>query len=263
MTGKLKDQVALVTGSSRGLGRAMAVELARQGARVIINYRRRQTEAEVTLAQVREAGSDGMLYQADITDHTQVQRMFQELFKRFRRLDVLVNNAGITRDAYFLMMSDEGWQDVLKVHLNGVFYCAKAAARLMVRQRSGVIVNIGSGAGLVAMPGQINYSAAKAGLLGFNRSLASEVSPKGVRVVLVAPGFIKTDMAEGLPKAFIEETLRVTPLGRWGTPQEVATLVGFLASAEGAGLNGQTIVIDGGRGAVESEFGFFLGVGHL
>jgi 3-oxoacyl-[acyl-carrier protein] reductase len=263
MTGTLADQVALVTGSSRGLGRAMAVELARRGARLIVNYRRREQEAEATLTQVREAGSDGILYQTDITDNKQVQRMFQDVFKHFGRLDILINNAGITRDAYFLMMSNDNWQEVLNVHLTGVFYCAKAAARLMVGQRRGVIVNIGSGAGLVAMPGQINYSAAKAGLLGFNRSLARELAPKGVRVMLVAPGFIRTDMAEGLPKAFIEETLRLTPLGRWGTPQEVAALVGFLTTAEGAGFNGQTIVIDGGRGTVESEFGFFLGEGHL
>ena len=255
MTSALIDQVAVVTGGSRGLGRAMVLELGRRGAHVVVNYRRNEKEGHHTLEQLQAAGGQGSLYQADVTDPKQVQQMFQYLFKQHRRLDILINNAGITRDAYFLMMSANDWRDVLDVDLNGVFHCSKAAVRIMAGQRRGVIINIGSGAGLVAMPGQINYSAAKAGLLGFSRSLAREVAGKGVRVMNIAPGFFKTEMAETLSKDFIAETYRLTPLGRWGTAEELAALVGFLASDDARCFSGQTITIDGGRGAIDAEFG--------
>ncbi len=255
MTSALIDQVAVVTGGSRGLGRAMVLELGRRGAHVVVNYRRNEKEGHHTLEQLQAAGGQGSLYQADVTDPKQVQQMFQEVFKQHRRLDILINNAGITRDAYFLMMSANDWRDVLDVDLNGVFHCSKAAVRIMAGQRRGVIINISSGAGLVAMPGQINYSAAKAGLLGFSRSLAREVAGKGVRVMNIAPGFFKTEMAETLSKDFIAETYRLTPLGRWGTAEELAALVGFLASDDARCFSGQTITIDGGRGAIDAEFG--------
>ncbi len=255
MTSSLIDQVAVVTGGSRGLGRAMALELGRRGAHVAINFRRNEKEGRHTLEQLQAAGGKGSLHQADVTDPKQVQQMFQEVFKHHRRLDILINNAGITRDAYFLMMSVNDWRDVLDVDLNGVFHCSKAAVRIMAGQRRGVIINIGSGAGLVAQPGQINYSAAKSGLLGFSRSLAREVAAKGVRILHVAPGFFKTEMAETLSKDFIAETYRLTPLGRWGTAEELAALVAFLASDDARCFSGQTITIDGGRGAVEAEFG--------
>ncbi len=255
MTSALIDQVAVVTGGSRGLGRAMVLELGRRGAHVVVNYRRNEKEGHHTLEQLQAAGGQGSLYQADVTDPKQVQQMFQEVFKQHRRLDILINNAGITRDAYLLMMSANDWRDVLDVDLNGVFHCSKAAVRIMAGQRRGVIINISSGAGLVAMPGQINYSAAKAGLLGFSRSLAREVAGKGVRVMNIAPGFFKTEMAETLSKDFIAETYRLTPLGRWGTAEELAALVGFLASDDARCFSGQTITIDGGRGAIDAEFG--------
>lgn len=251
----LTDRVAVVTGSSRGLGRAIAFELARRGAHVVINYRRNDAEGRSTLDQIEAAGGMGSLWQADVTDADQVQRMFMGLFKKFRRLDILINNAGITRDGYLLMLKSEDWNEVVDVNLTGVFHCSKAAVRYMAGQRRGVIINIGSGAGLVAMPGQVNYSSAKAGLLGFSRSLAREVAPKGIRVMHVAPGFFKSDMSESLMKEFIEETYRLTPLGRWGLPEELATLVRFLCSDDASFYSGQTITIDGGRGAVESEFG--------
>lgn len=255
MMSALDDRIAVVTGGSRGLGRAMALELGRRGARVVINFRRNEKEARNTLDQLQAAGGQGSLYQADVTDSRQVQQMFQDVFKQHRRLDILINNAGITRDAYFLMMSANDWREVLDVDLNGVFHCSKAAVRIMAGQRRGVIINIGSGAGLVAQPGQINYSAAKSGLLGFSRSLAREVAAKGVRILHVAPGFFKTEMAETLSKDFIAATYRLTPLGRWGTAEELAALVGFLASDDARCFSGQTITIDGGRGAVEAEFG--------
>ncbi|HRE55321.1 MAG TPA: 3-oxoacyl-ACP reductase family protein [Candidatus Competibacter sp.] len=255
MMAALDGQVAVVTGGSRGLGRATALELARRGARVAINFRRNEKEARHTLEQLRAAGGQGFLYQADVTDPKQVEGMFQDIFKQHRRLDILINNAGITRDAYFLMMNADDWREVLDVDLNGIFHCSKAAVRIMAGQRRGVVINIGSGAGLVAMPGQINYSAAKSGLLGFSRSLAREVAAKNVRIMHVAPGFFKTEMAETLSKDFIAETCRLTPLGRWGLAEELAALVGFLAGDEARCFSGQTITIDGGRGAVESEFG--------
>ncbi len=153
------------------------------------------------------------------------------------------------------MMGTDAWNEVLNVNLNGVFQCSKAAVKLMAAQGQGVIINIGSGAGLVAMPGQVNYSAAKAGLLGFSRSLARGMAPKGVRVMLVAPGFFKSEMSETLTKEFIEETFRLTPLGRWGLPEELASLVAFLASDEARCFTGHVVTIDGGRGGIETEFG--------
>ncbi|MBK7984820.1 MAG: 3-oxoacyl-ACP reductase FabG [Candidatus Competibacteraceae bacterium] len=249
----LDRRIAVVTGGSRGLGRAVVLELARRGAYVVINYRRREQEARDTLEQLRSDGGEGSVYQADVTDPRQVQRMFQEVFGRHRRLDILVNNAGILRDAYFLLMSASDWWEVLDVDLNGVFHCSKAAVRIMAGHRSGVIINIGSG--LVAQLGQVNHNAAKQGLVGFSRALAREVGPKGIRVMHVAPGFFKTEMSEALNKSMIDATFQLTPLERWGEPRELAALVGFLASDDARCFSGQTIAIDGGRGAVEAEYG--------
>ena len=255
MTSSLSECVALVTGASRGLGRAIALELARRGAAVVVNYKRKEELAQGVCAEIEALGAQAVPMQADVTDPAQVQKLVQETFKRFRRLDVLVNNAGITRDNYFLMMSTQDWDEVLGMDLDTAYHVTKAAARVMAAQRKGVVINIGSGAGLVAMPGQVNYSAAKAGLLGFSRSVARELIPKGVRVMNVAPGFFKSDMSETLTRDFINETLQVTPLGRWGLAEELAVLVAFLASDAATAFNGHTLVIDGGRGAVEQEFG--------
>ncbi len=251
----LSGKVAVVTGASRGLGRAMAVELARHGAFTIINYVREESGAQQTLEDVRAAGGDGAIAMADVRKQEEVQAMFQQIFKTHKKVDILINNAGITRDEYFLMMRPQSWQDTIDVHLNGVFYCSKAVVRNMCAARKGVIMNIGSGSALVAMPGQVNYSASKAGLLGFSRSLAREVADKGVRVMHVAPGFFESDMTVTLDPKFIRETCEVTPLGRWGTGAELAEMVVFLASDDAAFFTGHSMVVDGGRGAVESEFG--------
>jgi len=256
MTYLLTDRVAIVTGASRGLGRAMAIELARLGAIVVVNYKRKVELAEAVCAEITANGGRAVAVQADVTDPLQVQTLVNDTFKRYRRLDILINNAGSTRDNYFLMMSGKDWDEVLDVNLNAIFHGTKAASRIMGGQRRGVIINVGSGAALVSMPGQVNYSAAKAGLLGFTRSVARELVSKGVRVLNVAPGFFKSDMSETLSRDFIQETLQVTPLGRWGLAEELASLTGFLVSDAAAGYTGHTIVIDGGRGAVESEFGF-------
>jgi 3-oxoacyl-[acyl-carrier protein] reductase len=254
----LEQRVAVVTGASRGLGRAIAVELGGRGASLVINYRmdRNAGEAEKTLELVQAAGGRGQIIQADVTKPDQVQAMFQAVFAAHKRVDILVNNAGITRDGYFLMMPPQSWSDLIDIHLNAVFSCTKAVIRSMCASRHGVILNIGSGSALVAMPGQVNYSASKAGLLGFSRSLAREVADKNVRVLHVAPGFFKTDMTVALDPAFVAETYRATPLGRWGTPEELAAVVGFLASDDASYITGQSILVDGGRGAVESDFGF-------
>jgi 3-oxoacyl-[acyl-carrier protein] reductase len=251
----LIGQVAVVTGASRGLGRAVAVHLAAQGAFVAVNYLRNAKEATKTLQLIESAGGRGAVYAADIRKPEQVQAMFQRIYSEHRHVDILVNNAGITRDEYFVMMRPQSWQDLIDVHLNAMYYCTKAVVRQMCAARRGVILNIGSGSSLVPMPGQVNYSASKAGLLGFSRSLAREVADKGVRVLHVAPGFFETDMTATLDPKFIEESYRLTPLGRWGKPEELASVVSYLVSSDASFLTGQTVVVDGGRGATETEFG--------
>ncbi|MBL8250705.1 MAG: 3-oxoacyl-ACP reductase FabG [Candidatus Competibacter sp.] len=249
----LDNRIALVTGGSRGLGQAVVLELARRGAWVAINYRQRERAARETLERLQAEGGQGAIYRADVTDPAQVQGMFQAVFERHRRLDILVNNAGIIRDAYFLLMSASDWRDVLEVDLSGIFHCSKEAARIMAGRGEGAIINIGSG--LIAQAGQVNHSAAKAGALGFTRALAREIGPKGIRVMHVAPGFFKTEMSETLSRDSIEASYRLTPLERWGSPDELAVLVAFLAGDDARCFSGQSIAIDGGRSAMEAEFG--------
>jgi 3-oxoacyl-[acyl-carrier protein] reductase len=255
MNQPLEKQVAIVTGASRGLGQATALALAGMGATVIVNHKRNPEMADEVCAQITAAGGNAIPMQADVTDPAEVSAMIAAVQKRFKRVDILINNAGITRDNYFVMMSPKEWDDVIEVNLNAIFHATKAVSRIMAGQRRGVIINMGSGAGLVAMPGQVNYSAAKAALLGFTRSAARELGSKGVRVVNIAAGFFKTDMTQALAKDFVAETLRLTPLGRWGEPAELVALIKFLVTPDAAGFNGQTLVVDGGRGAWECEFG--------
>jgi 3-oxoacyl-[acyl-carrier protein] reductase len=256
MASTLTGRIAVVTGASRGLGGAMAVGLAERGAFVAANYLREESEIAKTMELIEAAGGKGKTYHADVRKPVEVETMFNKIYADHKKVDILINNAGITRDEYFLMMRPQSWFELMDVHLNAVFLCTKAVIRQMCGARRGVILNIGSGSALVAMPGQVNYSASKAGLLGFSRSLAREVAGKGVRVLHVAPGFFETDMTATLDPKFIRETHRITPLGRWGTPAELAELVSYLASDDAGYLTGQTVVIDGGRGAVEADFGF-------
>lgn len=256
MSRLLTDRVSIVTGASRGLGRSIALELARLGSTVVVNYKRNAELAAQVCAEIEAMGGCAFAMQGDVTVAANAQALINDTFKKFKRVDILINNAGATRDNYFLMMSASEWQEVLDVNVNAIFHCTKAASRIMGAQRRGVIINIGSGAALVAMPGQVNYSAAKAALLGFTRSTARELIGKGVRVLNMAPGFFDSDMSKTLTKAFIDETFQVTPLGRWGKADELASLVGFMSSDAAAGYTGHTVVIDGGRGAVETEFGF-------
>jgi 3-oxoacyl-[acyl-carrier protein] reductase len=250
----LTGKVALVTGGSRGLGQAVSIELARQGAFVAINYRRNEGEALQTLEQIRKTGGDGALYRADVSSADAVSSMFTELLREKNRIDILINNAGITRDEPFLMMREASWRAVLDTDLHAVFLCCKAAIRPMWEARQGVIINIGSGSGLSPRPGQVNYSSAKSALIGFTRSLAREASRNNIRVLMVAPGFTATDMSKGLPATVIQESLRKIPLGRWGLPEEVASVVAYCASDDAAFFTGNTIVVDGGRASAEQEF---------
>ena len=251
---ELRGRIALVTGASRGLGRAISIELAHRGAFVAVNYLRNGEDALKTLELIRQAGSDGALFPADVSNPDAVNSMFAELLREKRRIDILVNNAGITRDQPYLMMREEDWRSVLQTDLHALFFCCKAALRPMCSARQGTIINIGSGSGISPRPGQVNYSAAKSALVGFARSLAREACRHNVRVLVVAPGFTATDMSQALPPNVIQESLRKIPLGRWGLPEEIASVVGFLASDDAGFINGQTVVVDGGRAAIEQDF---------
>ncbi len=241
----------MVTGASRGIGRAIAVAFAQKGWHIIANFRREVSEAQITAEMITAEGGTVALRQADIADSEQVAGLFQDL----PRLDALINNAGVTRDAPLATMSLADWQSVLATNLGGIRHCAYEAARLMCRQGSGVIVNIGSSAAASARVGQANYAAAKSGLIGFTRSLGRELAPFGVRVVMVAPGYTVTDMARAVPDKTTQEALSRIPLGRWARPEEVSAAVTFMASDAARGFNGQTIMVDGGRTVFETELG--------
>ena len=243
--------VALVTGGSRGLGRAIAVELAGHGYHLIIKYRREQQEAEKTMALITQIGGSVELRRADLTKTEEIVI----LFKGLRRLDLLINNAGITRDEFLLTMRPESWDTVLATNLSAVFHCSRFAARLMCAKKRGVIIHIGSSSSASARMGQVNYSCAKSALLGMTRSMARELSSYGVRVMTVAPGFIMTDMADAVSDTVTQAALARIPLGRWGKLHEVSRTVAFLASDAAQGFSGHTWMIDGGRTAFETEVG--------
>ncbi len=245
---ELSNKVAVVTGSSRGIGRAVAVELARRGADVVVNYAGNAEAAEETAGAVRAAGSRAMTVQADVADQQQVNDMMQLVLREWGRIDILVNNAGITRDNLLPRLREEDWDAVLNVNLKGAYNCARAVIRPMLKARWGRIINISSVVGLTGNAGQANYAAAKAGLLGFTKSLARELGSRNITVNAVAPGYIATDMTAGLAEETKGEILNRVALGRLGAPEEVAAVVAFLAG-EGAGyITGQVITVDGGMG---------------
>ncbi len=243
---KLQDKVALVTGAGRGIGRAIALELACQGAKVVLNYSRSADAAEEAVAEITASGGEAVAIQGDVSDSSQVESLFKQAKEAFGKLDILVNNAGITRDKLIMRMSEEDWDAVIDTNLKSAFLCSKSAAILFVKQKSGVIVNVGSVIGKTGAPGQVNYSASKAGLIGLTKSLAKELGGRGIRVNAVAPGFIQTDMTEDLKAEYKEAILKQIPLGCFGTSENVAKTVAFLCSSDAAYIQGEVISIDGG-----------------
>ena len=242
----LTDRVAVVTGSSRGIGRAIALRLARDGARVVVNYRADVAAAQETVANIAAFGGEAEAVAADVTEAEAAERLIRAAQARFGRLDVVVNNAGVTRDGLLMKLKDDDWDTVLAANLRSVFLVSRASVRPMLRRRGGRIINITSIAGLDGNAGQTNYAAAKAGIVGFTKSLAKEVGPRGITVNAVAPGYIPTDLTRDLPAALLEEVRRMTPLGRLGTVEDVAAAVAFLASDDAAFITGQVLRVDGG-----------------
>ena len=243
---ELTGKAALVTGGSRGIGRATALELARQGARVAVNYMAQEAAANAVVAAIKEAGGEAFAVQADVGDATAVERMVETLQERWGRVDILVNNAGITRDTLLMRMSEEDWDAVIRTDLKGPFLCTKAVLRPMLRQRWGRIINLSSIIGTRGNAGQANYAAAKAGLIGFTKSVAKEVASRNITVNALAPGWIESDMVASVPEAYRKEALARIPAGRFGTPEDVAATIAFLASEAASYITGQVLGIDGG-----------------
>ena len=244
VSGRLRQRVAIVTGASRGIGRAIALALAAEGANVVVNYASSSTAAQEVVAAITDAGGTAVALQADVSKLEQVDSLLKDTIEKFGRVDVLVNNAGITRDTLLLRMKPEDWQAVIDLNLTGVFLCTRAVSKVMLKQKSGRIINIASVAGQMGNPGQANYSAAKAGVIGFTKTVAKELASRGITVNAVAPGFIATDMTSDLKS---EEILKYIPLGRYGEPEEVAGMVRFLAAdAAAAYITGQVFNVDGG-----------------
>jgi len=244
----LDGKRALITGASRGIGRDVALRLASEGASVALNYQSGGVEAVAVAKEIADAGGTAIVVQGSVGIAVEAESLIERTLSDLGGLDILVNNAGITRDNLVMRMSEEDWDAVLDTNLKGAFLCTKAAVRLMLRQRSGRIVNMSSVVGISGNAGQANYSAAKAGLIGFTKTIAREVASRGITVNAVAPGFITTRMVEGLGEEVRAQILERIPLGRFGAPEEVAACVAFLASDDAAYITGQVVGIDGGLG---------------
>ncbi|HEU5103258.1 MAG TPA: 3-oxoacyl-[acyl-carrier-protein] reductase [Roseiflexaceae bacterium] len=242
----LKDKVAIVTGGSRGIGRAVATSLAAAGATVVVNYKGNAAAADEVVHDIGAEDGQALAIQADISKSEEVERMFKTVLERYGRLDILVNNAGITRDTLLLRMKEDDFDAVIDTNLRGVFLCTKAALRPMTKARGGRIINITSVVGLIGNAGQSNYAAAKAGIIGFTKSTAREIASRGITVNAVAPGYIETELTGQLSEQIRAAILENIPLARLGAPQDVANLVCFLASDAAAYITGQTITVDGG-----------------
>lgn len=242
----LDKKVAVVTGGSRGIGRAICLSLAKAGAKVVVNFAGNAIAAREVQDLITAEGGEAIAVQGDVAKSEAAENLFKKALETFGHVDILVNNAGITRDNLLLRMREEDWDAVLETNLKGVFNCTKSAARIMIKQKAGKIINITSVVGITGNAGQANYAAAKAGVIGFTKSMAKELAPRGITVNAVAPGYIATDMTAGLPDRVKEELSKGIPLGRPGTPEDVAAAVLFLASAAADYITGQTLHVDGG-----------------
>ncbi len=240
------DKVAVVTGGSRGIGRAIALRLAAGGAKVVVNYRGNEAAANEVVAQIKAQGGEAIAVQADVSQVEEAEALIEAARKAFGRVDILVNNAGTTRDTLIMRMSEEDWDVVLDTNLKGAFNCIKAAARPMMRQRYGRIVNITSVSGLAGNPGQANYASAKAGLIGLTKTVAKELGSRNITCNAVAPGYVPTDLTASLPPELVQQAVERSPLGRAGTPEDIAAAVAFLVSDEAGFITGQVLAVDGG-----------------
>ena len=243
---RLEGRVALVTGGSRGIGAAVAKRLAAEGASVVVNYAGRADAASEVVSAIEDAKGSALAVRADVSDSASCSTLVEAAVARFGRIDILVNNAGITRDGLLVRMSDEDWASVIQTNLSGAFYLSRAVGKLMMKQRSGSIINMASVVGVMGNAGQVNYAAAKAGLIGMTKSIARELAGRGVRANAIAPGFIATDMTDALPEAAREAAVATIAMGRLGTPEDIAAAVAFLASDDSAYITGQVIAVDGG-----------------
>lgn len=239
-------KIALVTGASRGIGKATALELSKRGYTVVINYAGNKDAAENVKKEIESIGGNAITMQGNVSLTEDVDKIFSEIKEKYGRLDLLVNNAGITRDGLMIRMKETQWDEVIATNLKGVFLVAKAAAAMMMKQRSGSIINIASIVGVVGNIGQVNYAAAKAGVIGMTKTMAKEFAARGIRVNAIAPGFIETDMTEILSEKVKENMLINIPLGRMGKAQEIAKAVCFLASEDASYITGQILKVDGG-----------------
>ncbi|WP_223700265.1 3-oxoacyl-[acyl-carrier-protein] reductase [Sutcliffiella deserti] len=242
----LKGKTAVITGASRGIGRAIALELAEQGANIVVNYSGSEAKAHEVVEAIKGIGGDAIAFQANVANMDEVQALIKESITRFGTIDILVNNAGITRDNLLMRMKEEEWDDVININLKGVFNATKAVTRQMMKQRSGRIINIASIVGVSGNPGQANYVAAKAGVIGLTKTTARELATRHITANAIAPGFITTDMTEKLSEEVKTEMLKQIPLARFGEAKDIASVVSFLASDKSSYITGQTIHVDGG-----------------
>lgn len=242
----LKGKVALVTGASRGIGRAIAIDLAKQGANVVVNYAGNEQKANEVVDEIKKLGSDAIAVRADVANAEDVTNMVKQTVDTFGQVDILVNNAGVTKDNLLMRMKEEEWDTVINTNLKGVFLCTKAVSRYMMRQRHGRIINIASVVGVVGNSGQANYVAAKAGVIGLTKTSAKELASRNITVNAIAPGFIATDMTDVLDENIKGEMLKVIPAAQFGEAQDIANAVTFFASDQSKYVTGQTLNVDGG-----------------
>ena len=242
----LEGKIALVTGAAKGIGRAIALALAADGATVVVNYNGSKERAEQVVEEIKALGADGMAYQCNVADTAATADMVKEVIKTYGKLDILVNNAGITRDNLIMKMSEEDFDAVIDANLKGCFNTIKAVSRQMLKQRAGRIINITSVSGILGNAGQANYAASKAGVIGLTKTMARELASRGITVNAVAPGFVDTDMTQVLPENVKEAATAQIPLGRFGKPEDIANMVAYLASEKASYITGQIISVDGG-----------------